>query len=380
MATTVTDDVLRELASFRSASGCAISVYLDLDPSTAPTAREADAHFNSVLSEAEKAEAANRGSLTHDQKRGLQADFERMRRWFDEEFSRDGARGLAVFAASLDGYWRVLPLPEPVSDAVTIDRTFRVAPLAPLLRRGAGVLVAAVGRERGDIYRLRLGELEAVADHSEDAPRRHDQGGWSQARFQRHVDTLAAEHMATVADELDRRVRARGVDAIVVACTEEKRSQFAELLSQEAQAALAGWVSAEAHASPPELLEAARPVLDEWSAGRERQALERWREEAGKDGRATAGWHSTLEAASDGRVETLLFGNGPPRPGFVCPKCGRASAEPGSCPLDGTPLEERENALDLAVHRTLAHGGSLLAVLHHDDLGPVEGIGALLRF
>jgi hypothetical protein len=43
-------------------------------------------------------------------------------------------------------------------------------------------------------------------------------------------------------------------------------------------------------------------------------------------------------------------------------------------------MERRTEGLDLAVHQTLAHGGSVWAVQHHQDLEPVEGIGALLRF
>jgi hypothetical protein len=43
-------------------------------------------------------------------------------------------------------------------------------------------------------------------------------------------------------------------------------------------------------------------------------------------------------------------------------------------------MEERADGLDLAVHQTLAHGGTVLALRHRHDLEPVEGIGALLRF
>ena len=123
-----------------------------------------------------------------------------------------------------------------------------------------------------------------------------------------------------------------------------------------------------------------KPVLEQARARREREKLERWREEAGRGGRAAAGWGPTLESASDGRVETLLFQEGAHRPAWECPKCGRASAEPGECPVDGTQLEGRDDGLDLALQRTLTHGGSAWAVRQHHDLEPVEGIGALLRF
>ena len=43
MAETVTWDGLRELAEFRAEKGCAITLYVDLDPSIVPTAGDADA-------------------------------------------------------------------------------------------------------------------------------------------------------------------------------------------------------------------------------------------------------------------------------------------------------------------------------------------------
>jgi peptide chain release factor subunit 1 len=379
MAEAVSWERLRELVGFRAEKGCATSFYLDLDPSIAPTAGDAHTQLNSLLAEGERALDASRGELTHDQRKGLKEDLDRIRAYVGGEFDRDGARGLAVFAAGLDGVWRPLALTAPVRDAIRVGNHFYVAPLVPLLGKGDGGLVAVVGREQGVLYRLRNGRLEEVADLSEEQPARHDQGGWSQARFQRHIDNLAAEHMRAVADSLNRQIR-RHREPIVIVSAEEHRGEFKELLAQETQAALAGWTQAEAHATPAELLAVAEPFLEERRAQDERQALERWREEAGRDGRASAGWETTLEAASDGRVELLLFQEGADRTAWQCPACGRASATPGACPLDGTPLDSHEAAIDLAVHQTLAHGGTVLAVNHHRDLEPVEGIGALLRY
>ena len=380
MAATVSWERLRELAGFRAEKGCAISLYVDLDPSRAPTAGDAETRVNSLLDAGERSDTARRGDLGHEEKQGLRNDFERIRRYVDDEFDRDGARGLAVFAAGLDNEWTAMPLSESVPDGIEVARWFYLAPLVPLVGRGEGALVAAFNRERGQIYHLRGGRLVDLADRSEEQPRRHDQGGWSQARLQRHVDELAAEHMRVVADELNRHVLRLHRPSIVVACAEEYRAEFEELLTQEARAALAGWVSAESHAGPAELLELARPLLEEWRARQESATLERWREEVGRNGRAAAGWQQTLEAASDGRVECLLFDEAANRQVWQCPACGRASTSEGSCPLDGTRMEQRANGVDVAVHHALAHGGSVWAVRHNPDLGPAEGIAALLRY
>jgi peptide subunit release factor 1 (eRF1) len=144
--------------------------------------------------------------------------------------------------------------------------------------------------------------------------------------------------------------------------------------------AVIGWTTADAHATPAELLEVVEPLLESWRGEQETRAVERWREEAGRNGRAAAGWGPTLEAASDGRVELLLFQDGAERPAWECPACGRVGSEGGACPLDGTQMEQRSEGLDLAVHQTLAHGGTVWALRQRQDLEPVEGIGALLRY
>jgi peptide chain release factor subunit 1 len=381
MARTVSWEELRTLAAFDAERGCAISLYLNLDPSISPTAGDAATRLNSLLDEAAKSDGANARELSHDERRALRTDLDRIREYFNREFDRDGARGLAVFSASLANIWRTLPLTETVPDEVKVDRKLYLAPLVPLVGRGEGALVVMAGREQGRFYRLRAGRLEEVTNLSESQPRRHDQGGWSQARFQRHVDNLASEHLRDVAEELDRLVRrAQGGVRLVLVSPEETRAELASLLTQEVENALAGWTHAESHAAPGELLELATPVLERWRADREKDLLERWREEAGRDGRASSGWEATLEAASDGRVEVLLFQEGANREAWRCPSCRRAAAAAGTCPLDGTTMERRSDGLDIAVHQTLVHGGTVWSVHHVRDLDPVEGIGAVLRY
>jgi peptide chain release factor subunit 1 len=380
MARTITWDELRDLAGFEAEKGCAISLYLDLDPSVTPTPGDAATRLRSLLDEAAKGDGANRRELTHDQRLGLKADFERIRSFYDSEFQRDGAHGLAIFSSGLDNIWRTLPLTEAVPDHVKVGSTLYLAPLVPLVGRGEGALVLVVGRERGQFYRLRGGRLQDLADHTEEQPGQHDQGGWSQARYQRHIETKVREHLHEVAEALDRIVRRLRAVQVIVISSEGTRAEFEELLSHDAAAAVVGWTSAEAHAAAPELLKLAAPVLDRYRAEKEAEVVARWEEEAGRSGRAAAGWEATLEAASDARVELLLFQDGVDHEAFRCPRCGRVAVSGGKCPLDGTSMEASRNGLDLAVHQTLVHGGRVWAVRDREDLGPVEGIGALLRY
>ena len=345
-----------------------------------PTAGDLHSRVNSLLDIGAKSDGAKLPELTHEQRQTLRSDFERVRRYIEDEFSRDGVHGLALFCDSADNVWRAYPLSEPVEDQIRVDRKLHLAPLVPLVGRGEGALVVVVSREQGRFYRLQGGRLEEVVDLSEEQPRRHDQGGWSQARFQRHIDGLAQDHLRAVADELNRLVRRRRAAQVVVVAVGETWSEFSDLLTQDTQSALAGVTSAEAHATPSDLLDAAAPVLEGWRNERERELVERWREEAGRNGRAAAGWEATFEAASDGRIDVLLLSDTARREAWRCPDCGRASASAGKCPLDGTTMERCDDGSDLAVHQTLVHGGTVWAVQHLDDLRPVDGIGAILRY
>jgi len=95
-------------------------------------------------------------------------------------------------------------------------------------------------------------------------------------------------------------------------------------LAVEAREAIVGLASAQAHATPAEVLDVVRPHLE--------------------------------------RV-----------------RAQRVSEAPGTCPLDGQELERDPDSLDLAVHDVLAHGGGVVP-FDGDALDTHGGIEALLRF
>jgi peptide chain release factor subunit 1 len=355
VAESITWEELRELAAFRAEHGGAVSLYVGLDPRIVPTGRDLASHTRSLLDHADRELKERKGELSHQERAALERDLERIASWFESEFDRAGALGVAVFAAELENLFRQFLLPSPVNDEARIGNQLYVTPLVTVVGRGDGALVAYVGRERGDIYLLRGGRLVPLADEAADVPGRHDQGGWSQARFERHIETLVDRHLRDVAQALDRCVRGLRQVRVVLAGPEETRAEFDALLSPEVRAALVGWVAAEAHSDAPKLLELARPLLDEWRDAREEELLGRWREEAARKGRAATGWEETMQAASDGRVELLLVQHGLDR-------------QPGS-------------QLELAVHQTLTHGGTVEVIgEEHRDLEPVGGVAALLRY
>src|SRR3954453_1199281 len=109
MSSTVSDSVLPPLSGFRGENGCAISLYIDLDPSSAPTAPDLETRFNASLSALEK--QADSHGAGRDFRVALKDALARIRAWWDNEFDRGGVQGLAIFASSADDWFRAIPLP-----------------------------------------------------------------------------------------------------------------------------------------------------------------------------------------------------------------------------------------------------------------------------
>jgi peptide chain release factor subunit 1 len=368
-------DVVRSLAGARSDSAGLISLYLDLDPALVPTARDVEAHGAALVDEAGRIGYA-RSEVGHTEEMELREAIARIKTYLVDELDRTGAHGVALFVSAPD-IRRELRLPGVVEDSVHVGSSFVVAPLLPFVERDREVVLAVVGRDLGTIWRTEGGRVSEIRDLSRHGQGRHDQGGWSQARYQRGLEVEAREHMRNVADVLAHLVRPGSETLLAVSCLEERRTEFQSLLARHVREALIGWIDYDARADGDDLRPDVERLLDE-HLRRERWALlERWREERGlESGRAASGWAETLEAAADAAVDVLLV-DGTTAEAYECPSCGRGYPEPGACALDSSSLREAlGGALELATRATLKHRGRVRWAPGEVDGGAV----ALLRF
>jgi peptide chain release factor subunit 1 len=282
-------DLVRSLAGVR-AERAAVSCYLGLDPSVVPNDRALATHVTSLVDQARAAGVSD-------------ADAGRIERSLSE-LDRDGIAGVGLFFADAPGRSYEVALAQSVEDEVHVERSFVLAPLLAQLEHGRDVVLVAVGRDRGSMWLVRDGHPLDWDELSRDGQSQHDQGGWSQARYARARDKEALDHMREVAARIATAIPQGSPRLLAVACLEEQRSSFEELLEPPAQEALIGWIDFEAHADADDLLPAVERLLDERIAREQNALVERWREERGqRTGRATDSWDATLAAAADGGVE-----------------------------------------------------------------------------
>jgi peptide chain release factor subunit 1 len=369
------DSLARSLAGFRAQRGICISLFLDLDPSVVPTATDLGSHVTSILDDARRRVDEHADALGHERTVSAREDLEEAERFFEDDLDRSGAHGFGLYLDGLDGVRHEVALPTPVKDRAVVGPAFAVVPLLASLERNRELLLAAVGRERGTLWRARNGRIELLEDRTEEIHGRHDQGGWSQARFQRSIEHDALDHFRDVADILAHAIEPGSNAMLFVSCIEEQRPRFEGLLAPHVREAIFGWTTVEAHAGAEALEREAKRQLEARLKRERGELLARWHE-ANRD-RATASWEEALEAAAAGAVDAALVDGRSPE-AWVCPSCGRGSLRAGDCALDGTTLtEEPEGALELIVRGTIAGRGVVRRV---DDLGGTDGVAVLLRF
>ena len=375
----LTSESLRRLAALRPDNGRVLSVFVNLDPSEFPTPKARASQVSSLLDEADR-RLRNGDDADHGQKAALRDDLARLRRYLGD-FDAKGAHAIALFACGPAELFEVFKLPRPVASAVVIDDSPFVEPLARL-GDGGRWAVLLVSRSHGRILRgtsERLDELDRVDD---DVHRQHDQGGWSQARYQRSVDKEATDHIKRVTDELFRTFQREAFDYLVIGSPEEVIHAVKSSLHPYLAERLAGRIEVDVDvASPDDVLAATRSVIAGKETERERSALDKLEEGLGASGRAAAGLDDVLSVLTEKRVGSLMLGEGFDAAGLICPSCGLLTADGDRCPVDDTPLELREDIVESAVESAIGQSADILVVRHHrDELERHGSIAALLRF
>ena len=371
-------DALRRLAELRLDRPAVLSLYLGLDPSEFATPPARATAIRSLIDEAERRLKEAEG-LDHDDRVQLQRSLERAEEAL-ETTGADGAHGVAVFAAEPENLFEVVKLPRSVANRVAIDRAPLVGPLVGLERRERWCVVL-VNRQVGRVFRGSPEGLRETRSLQDEVHGRHDQGGWSQARYQRGVEKEKEDHLKNVADLLLTYVKRRPFEKLVVGGPRELVAGFEDKLHPYVKERLAGRIDVDVeNTNADEVLAAAGPLLEQLEERREREAVERLGEASRSGGRAVAGLDDTLAALNERRVETLVMDERFAAPGAACPECGWLGPEGvESCPADGTPLEQCEDIAEVAVERALQQSADVLPLRRRrDELD--GGIGALLRF
>lgn len=366
---------LKRLAQLTATEGI-VSAYIRVDPRRIFDRRHPLSEFKGAVKDYE------RRTIEERWRAALEREKERILRYL-ETWNPSG-RGLAIFASRPAGIWEVVPLDVLIPTLVEVGPTTNTTILARVLDEFPPFVVAVVQRDRARIYIAKERRAAAQTDVASEVPRQHDQGGWSQARFQRHTEFHVAEHLKRVVEEVKRIYDERPSTHLAVGGTEEVINELVGMLPDPVRRRLIGTFAVDfKHETEEEILERARAVRDAHQRQSERDLVRRVVDAAKAGGPGALGIEACLRAVLEGRVQILLVADGLHLPGTACRNRDYLSPQPfDRCPVCGgepEPIPDIVNDIGERAHLTGARVDTVLGEARQLLLDR-GGIGALLRF
>ena len=365
---------LDRLSAFEPVGLPVISLYLDMQPDQ--HGRDQYAIFvRKVLGERLKTYARDDAARA-----SLEADAERINAFLSENVERS-ANGLAIFACHGADLFETIQMTAPIDDHwLFVGPVPHLYPLARVNDQYPRYAALVVDTNAARLFVFSLGVTESQQEIANVKTRKTSMGGWSQARYQRHIENFHSQHMKEVVDVLDRVVREEAITRIVVSCDEIARPLLMEELPRHLADKVVDVVRMDMNAPEHEVLKTSLHALRAKDATTDEERVEQmlgaWR--AG--GLAVVGAKDTLQALQMGQVEELLIAASPD---VLRPAAGAPSGTAGPVEVETSAPSADPDRLKIAddlVTKAHATAARIRFIENADLLQQVGGVGALLRF
>lgn len=335
-------------------------------------------HLKNLMAQVEE----QRDRWTKPQMESVEQDLDRIRAFVRDQVMRRG-QSLAAFACSAAGFWRTYTFPRPVGNHIYVDHQPYVKPLLRLLEQYGRYCTVLVGKGKARIFLLHMDEIQERSDIFGAVPGRHDQGGWAQARLQRHHDDRVMHHLKTTADQIFALFQEEDFAKLLVGGTEELVSQFQEYLHPYLRERLVATFPMGMTASAKKVQDQSLALVREIEERESAELMARLENEVGAHNMGVAGLGPTLRALQRGQILTLLVNEGFSAPGKQCTGCGHLTVwAEEQCPYCGEELQPMENIVDEIIDQAFALASEVKFMRgeNRERLALLGDIGALLRY
>ncbi len=293
------NEMLDKLAAFEPVDLPVISLYLNM---------QADSHgrdnFDSFVRKEFKAKLQT-FPLRSPARISFDIDTERINTYLEN--IRPSANGVAIFAcANADDFFETVELDAPIEEhRLYVYHQPHLYPLARISDQYPRYAALIADTNAARIYVFGIGERLDKERVRNTNVNKTQLGGWSQARYQRHIENYHLHHAKEVVDTLDRVVSDEDINHIIVAGDEVilpvLQEQFPPHLSEKVIDILRLDITTPEHIVAKRTLEALR----EYDVKTDVERVERFMDEYRAGGLAVVGAHDTLAALGNGQVDEL---------------------------------------------------------------------------
>jgi peptide subunit release factor 1 (eRF1) len=367
---------LDELAAFEPTEFPFISLYLNTQPD-----QHGRDNFEPFVRKEFKARA---NSFAQDslELASFERDAARIKGYLRDEL-RASANGLAIFAcAGADNYFKAVQLDAPVMrHRLHVNERPHLYPLARLLDQHPRYVALLADTNSARLFVFGLGRALSSAEVNNVKVSRTQGRGWSQMRYQRHVDNYHLLHAKEVVEVLGRVVREEAADHIVLAGDEVIIPLLSEQLPPHLANKVIDVLRLDIRTPEHEVLKATMEALHEHNVQTDAERVRRLLDEYRAGGLAVVGARDTLTALYQGQVDELLLSASTRE--IICNEEELdATLADGISPSQPVfrGREPHLVAADLLVTRARHTGARVTFIEDPALLTGVDGCGALLRY
>ena len=295
------NEQLDKLARFGPVPYPVVSLYLNSQPDE--HGRDA---FQAFVRKELPARANTYPAGTPDRE-SLDRDLERISQYLENTLEAS-ANGVAIFACSAGELFEAIQLDAPVdANALVISDQPHLYPLARLVSQYPRYAAVLADTHTARILVIAQGAVERAEQVEGVKTRRTSQGGWSQARYQRHLANYHLQHVKDVIEALDRIVRREALEQILFAGDPVVLPLFREQLPKHLADKVVEEITIATNAPAAEVIERSLETLREWNERSDRERVDAALGAYRAGGLGVVGPDETLLALTNGQVDELLL-------------------------------------------------------------------------
>jgi peptide chain release factor subunit 1 len=281
------------------------------------------------------------------------------------------ANGLALFASSGAGLFQAFELAAPIPQHVLyVSDQPHLYPLAHILDQFPRYAVVIADTQTARVLVIAANQVERAEAIEGPKTKRHKAGGWSQTRFQRHVDQFRAQHAKEVIDVLTRLVRDEEIRWVIIGGDEVIAPLLREHMPKDVADRVIDVVAMDIRAPERLVLERALELTGRKDEETDRERVSALLDAYRSGGLGTIGVERVRRALELGQVDELVI----TAQADALNASGQASDDTSS---ERSPAERIADELVSKARQTAA---ALRFIEDPSLLRPYGGVGAFLRF
>lgn len=357
-----------------------VSLYLNVDGSKYPTRADYETEFSILASNIRKT-ARDELGFGKDQEVWLDNELSAIGEFLALEFKRNGTRGLAIFSCKPESLWQVNKLSVPLENKLYVDWKPQVAPLVETLSGYSNTCVLVTNKETARIFRVFAGEITEQTEILDTVLKRHEQGGWEQAKLQRRHELQVRNHLKKASDATLEFFKQQGFDKVAVGVAEELWPELEKVLHPYLKERLLGRFAVDINATTNEILAKVTEQEESERLAEESELLASLGPELQAGRIYVGGLDDVLAMLNQRRVDLLLVESGYSEPGRKCRACNTLEYSEQACPACGRMVDSIADVVDEAKELAIRQDARVLTVpAGHPAMSQAKRIAARLRY